>query len=140
MYFNFNLNRYLICLKLNLHHNLFTHKNKEMSKLIINLQELMQTPVCMMTGEQLAYLISNLSLIAKQPKEDVEPHKAKHLVYGIKGIADVFGCSIPTANRIKKSGVIDDAISQVGRKIVVDADLALQLVLESKRGKEERHD
>jgi hypothetical protein len=108
-----------------------------MSKLVISLEELMQTPVCMMTGEQLAYLIRNVSLIAKQPKADVESQKTKHLVFGIKGIADVFGCSIPTANRIKKSGVIDDAIYQVGRKIVVDADLALQLVLESKRGKKE---
>ena len=38
-----------------------------------------------------------------------------------------FKCSIPTANRIKKSGVIDAAITQVGRKIVVDVELALEL-------------
>ena len=58
-------------------------------------------------------------------------------MYGIKGIADTFGCSIPTANRIKKSGVIDDAITQVGRKIVVDADLALELAAKAKKqGKE----
>ena len=31
--------------------------------------------------------------------------------------------SVPTANRIKKSGIIDKAITQIGRKIVVDADL-----------------
>ena len=58
-------------------------------------------------------------------------------MYGIKGIADTFGCSIPTANRIKRSGVIDDAITQVGRKIVVDADLALELAASAKKqGKE----
>ena len=44
----------------------------------------------------------------------------KHYEYGIEGLAKVFKCSIPTANRIKKSGVIDAAITQVGRKIVVD--------------------
>ena len=39
----------------------------------------------------------------------------------------LFGCSIPTANRIKKSGRIDRAITQIGRKIIVDADMALEL-------------
>ena len=51
----------------------------------------------------------------------------KRFVYGIAGIARLFGCSLPTANRIKKSGKIDRAITQIGRKIIVDADLALEL-------------
>ena len=55
----------------------------------------------------------------------------RKLAYGIKGIAETFGCSIPTANRIKKSGVIDKAISQVGRKIVLDVDLALELAADN---------
>lgn len=49
------------------------------------------------------------------------------MVYGINGIAEIFGCSVPTANRIKASGIIDGAITQVGREIVVDGDMALQL-------------
>lgn len=52
---------------------------------------------------------------------------SKRYEYGIRGIAKIFGCSIPTANRIKKSGKIDAAITQVGRNIIVDADHALQL-------------
>lgn len=51
----------------------------------------------------------------------------KRYVYGIDGIARLFGCSKPTANRIKKSGKIDGAITQIGRKIIVDADKALEL-------------
>ncbi|WP_301700603.1 DUF3853 family protein, partial [uncultured Muribaculum sp.] len=47
--------------------------------------------------------------------------------YGIAGICEIFSCSKPTAIRIKKSGRIDKAITQVGRKIVIDTDLALQL-------------
>ena len=43
------------------------------------------------------------------------------------GLPDFLGCSLPTANRIKQSGKIDRAITQVGRKIIVDADLALEL-------------
>lgn len=56
-----------------------------------------------------------------------EPEKAKRLVYGISGIAQLFNCSLTTANRIKASGRIDDAITQHGRIIVVDADKALVL-------------
>lgn len=51
----------------------------------------------------------------------------KKYVYGIAGIAQIFNCSMTTANRIKASGRIDRAISQTGRIIVVDADLALEL-------------
>ena len=52
----------------------------------------------------------------------------RRLVYGIAGIAQIFNCSMTTANRIKQSGKIDRAITQYGRKIVVDANLALELI------------
>ena len=52
----------------------------------------------------------------------------RRLVYGIAGIAQIFNCSMTTANRIKQSGKINRAITQYGRKIVVDADLALELI------------
>lgn len=99
----------------------------------ISIEKLMQTPVCMMTGEQLAVLMSNLSLLSPEKVKSQTESKSKNVAFGIKGIADTFGCSIPTANRIKKSGVIDAALSQVGRKIVVDVDKALQLVTSNKK-------
>ena len=34
---------------------------------------------------------------------------------------------VQSANRIKKSGKIDRAITQIGRKIIVDVELALEL-------------
>ena len=40
----------------------------------------------------------------------------KKYVYGVRGIAQLFGCSMPTANRIKQSGKIDKAITPVGFK------------------------
>lgn len=55
------------------------------------------------------------------------PEQERRLVYGIAGIAQIFNCSITTANRIKKSGKINKAISQRGRLIVVDANKALEL-------------
>ncbi|MDR2084372.1 MAG: DUF3853 family protein [Bacteroidales bacterium] len=64
------------------------------------------------------------------------PTPEKRYVYGIKGIADLFDCSKTTANRIKKSKVIDEAIHQSGRKIVVNADLALELMRKHKEEEE----
>ena len=104
---------------------------------IISLEVLLQKPVCYMSGEELAYLINNIGILKPDThQESPAPSSTKKLAYGIKGIAETFGCSIPTANRIKKSGVIDKAISQIGRKIVVDVDLALELAGKRKKEKE----
>ena len=62
------------------------------------------------------------SLARCQP-QDTPPR----LVYGIKGIAEIFGVSERQARYIKSSGVISRAIRQQGRTIVTDAALALQL-------------
>lgn len=59
--------------------------------------------------------------------ENTAPNQGKRYVYGIGGIAELFNCSKTTAGLIKKSGKIDKAISQAGRKITVDAEHALQL-------------
>ena len=80
-----------------------------------------------MTGEEFIFLnrhaLQGSGTKPAQPAAD----KEKKYVYGIGGIARLFGCSIPTANRIKKSGRINRAITQIGRKIIVDADMALEL-------------
>jgi hypothetical protein len=69
-----------------------------------------------------------MELLRNQMTPIVEQPKEKRLVYGIAGIAQLFNCSMTTANRIKASGKIDRAISQCGRMITVDADLALELI------------
>ena len=70
-------------------------------------------------------------LLESLSSEEDEPPSKKRYVQGYQGIATLFGCSKSTAQRIKKSGIIDEAITQVNRKILVDADLALQLVRDS---------
>lgn len=47
-------------------------------------------------------------------------------VRGILGIAGIFGCSLPTAQRLKKT-VIKDAVSQRGRLIITDVEKAKEL-------------
>ena len=87
-----------------------------------------ETRIIDLTVGQLMDLIAN----AQAPAVEKAPEKAKRLVYGIAGIAQLFNCSMTTANRIKASGRIDDAITQHGRIIVVDADKALLLFKNSK--------
>lgn len=55
------------------------------------------------------------------------PPESKEYVYGLKGIAGLFHCSYTEAYRIKRSGKIDKAIKQNGRKIITDAKKALEL-------------
>ena len=80
-----------------------------------------------MTGEEFLQLTAENGVSATPNSAVVIDTTQKKHVYGIAGIASLFGCSLPTANRIKKSGKIDRAITQIGRKIIVDAELALEL-------------
>ena len=98
-----------------------------------DIKQLLQKPIAMMTGEELTFLL-NSSMEAKANEQT--PVVQKRTFYGIEGIAQVFGCSVPTANRIKRSGIIDAAITQIGRKIIVDADMALALAKEAEANKE----
>ena len=78
-----------------------------------------------LTVAQLAEVIDKAveeSLARRQPQDTSPRH-----VYGIKGIAQIFGVSERQARYIKSSGVISKAIRQQGRTIVTDAALALQL-------------
>lgn len=61
--------------------------------------------------------------------------EASGSVYGIDGIARIFGVSASTAKRIKASGVIDKAVSQSGRVIVTDVALARRLWAEHTHGR-----
>ena len=78
------------------------------------------------TGGDLVQLLSDY-LKLPEPKEEADYTKGQQFVYGIIGIAQLFGCSKTTANRIKQSGKIDKAICQYGNTIVVDAAKALEL-------------
>ena len=101
----------------------------------MNISDLLQKPLWQMTGEEFMFLSKTASQndeakIQNTPSQSTS--EKKKYVYGIDGIAEIFGCSRPTASRIKKSGRINAAIRQIGRKIVVDVELALSLVGQNK--------
>lgn len=93
-------------------------------------EELLNKPLWQFTGKDHEYMLKHV-LFENLSAEENDALSEKRFVQGYQGIAELFGCSKSTAQRIKKSGIIDDAIMQVNRKILVDADLALQLVKES---------
>ena len=69
--------------------------------------ELLDKPVWQMTGEELLFLAQygNMSTSGETAKVSSSKEE-KRYVYGLAGIARLFGCSLPTANRIKQSGKI----------------------------------
>ena len=85
------------------------------------------TRIIDLTVAQLAEVIDKAveeSLTRRRPQsQDNTPR----FVYGIKGIAGIFGVSERQARYIKSSGVINKAIRQQGRTIITDAPLALEL-------------
>ncbi|WP_235130079.1 DUF3853 family protein [Chryseobacterium indicum] len=80
--------------------------------------------VWQMTGEEFLFLINETRNNTIR-KDAIPKHVRKKIdnqyVYGLKGIAKLFGCSVSSAMRLKKSGKINDALVQEGRKIIVDA-------------------
>lgn len=61
-------------------------------------------------------------------KGNTFPSGDKHYVRGMKELAAALHCSVSTAQRIKSSGVIDAAISQNGKVVVIDVERALDIL------------
>jgi hypothetical protein len=100
----------------------------------------MDTPVFQLTVRELVGLLKTIKE-EEEPKPKVKaPVLTEKYVHGLTGISRLFGCSKTTANRIKQSGIINDAITQLGNLIVVDAAKALELVGEAnKKGKSHKY-
>ena len=81
-----------------------------------------ETPIAMLTVGQLMEFLNS----EKKQETLPIPETSKRLVYGLRGIRNLFGVSHATAQRYKDT-IIQDAVSQNGRKIVVDAEKALEL-------------
>lgn len=88
------------------------------------------TPVAMLTAGQLKAFL-NESAQQVQPAGDDEQAKQGRLVYGLAGIQSLFNVSHVTAQRYK-DGILAEACSQQGRKIIVDVDKAIELFKNSR--------
>lgn len=90
------------------------------------------TPIAMMTAGQLKDFLGLNVPSRENSKEQTEGEQpqAKRYVYGLKGIKELFHVSHVTAQRYKNT-FLAPAVTQQGRKIMVDADKALQLFAEN---------
>ncbi|MCI2145803.1 MAG: DUF3853 family protein [Bacteroidales bacterium] len=84
------------------------------------------TPVWQLTVGELKQLLYD-TMPPAQPTQPAQSRQDRY-VYGLDGLARLMGCSKSTAFRIVHSGMIDKAVVQVGRKIAVDADKAMDLL------------
>ena len=84
-------------------------------------------PLYSLTVEQFLQLLDEhlSSAAARNSKSDDSQASHRH-VYGLRGIETLFGVSHKTAQMYKDT-FLAPAVKQNGRKIVVDADLALEL-------------
>lgn len=96
-------------------------------------QEQINEIVSQIVGKLEAYLESHPRTIGAAVREAPAPTPSRRYVYGLKGIMELFNVSNMTAQRYKRT-IIKDAVSQNGRKIVVDADKAVALFNQAQEG------
>ncbi|MDV3635150.1 hypothetical protein CMU84_08290 [Elizabethkingia anophelis] len=73
-----------------------------------------QTPLWKLTVEEFLNIAKSLSLESKHE-------------YGLKGLAKILGCSVSKASEIKSSGILDEAIIQKGKIIIIDKQRVLEI-------------
>lgn len=84
------------------------------------------TPLVMLTLGDLLDALKGEDATNTQPIKNETPDPGKRYVHGLKGIQELFNVSHLTAQRYK-DGILKDAVYQHGRKILVDADKAVEL-------------
>ena len=81
------------------------------------------TPLAALTVGQLKQILSSQRELT--PPQPPQPEK-KNYVYGLAGIEKLFGVSHATAQTYKNTW-LKPAVTQNGRKLIIDADKALEL-------------
>lgn len=82
-----------------------------------------------MTGAEIIELFSSIMPVEQKPV--INDFTTEKHVYGLDGLARLLGCGKTKAQEIKNSGILNDAIIQNGKKLIINADLALKLLKEN---------
>ena len=87
------------------------------------------TPLAMLTVGQFKEVIASA-----MPREEIDrkPETTPNYIYGLAGIRELFGVSHATAQKLKNT-VLAPAVKQCGRKIVIDARMAIELFSNNKK-------
>lgn len=95
-----------------------------------NIQELLGKRAIDATVDELATVIA-AKLLTNQPRQE-----EKRVLSGIPGIMEIAQCSRSKASRLRKSGILDAAITPTGRGFLIDANIALELLKNRKKGRQ----
>ena len=76
-------------------------------------------------GELLSAIEEKVREVQKSQQPTAETDR--RFGYGLKGLAKLLGCSKTTAARLKATGNYDEAITQVGALLIIDADKVLEI-------------
>lgn len=88
-----------------------------------------ETPIAMLTVKQLKEVLNTCTPLNERTTTLEPPQNEKRYVYGIVGLEQLLNCSHATAQKIKNSGKLNGCYSQVGRKLVFDADAVLKTLM-----------
>lgn len=78
------------------------------------------------SAADLQAIVKNAVNEALEQHEQRKTAESSEKVFGLRGIANLFGCSIVTAHKYKNT-FLAPAVRQIGRKIVTDTAMAQQL-------------
>lgn len=103
-----------------------------------DIQGLMDKPVWQMSGKEFCMLTQYATDNASSKPSAAT---AKTRVIGIKDLASYLGCCESTIYTIKRLGILDPAIvSQIGKRIVFDAERARELADQFQKSQREQRD
>lgn len=87
------------------------------------------TPIWQLTVGELKDLIQETTGTKTEPKA---MQTTEGYVYGIAGLAELIGTSKTTAQRIKSSGLFNEAITQIGRKMIINKKVVIEILSNKK--------
>lgn len=89
------------------------------------------TPIWQLTVKEFKDLIQETSGAKAEPEKTQPNYEA--YTYGIAGLAELIGASKTTAQKLKSSGILDAAITQIGNKIIINKKTAIEILKKRKK-------
>lgn len=111
-----------------------TTEEMKASNASLSLNDLSNIPLWQLTVQEFENLMGRI-LSEFFQHDEMSARDPPRLVHGLDGLCKVLGCSKSTAMRLKKSGILDEAMVQTGRKIIIDAEKALEILSNHKKSK-----
>lgn len=107
-----------------------------MERTVMSFEIGLDTPIHMLTPRQLFEMQEAWMAKVSPPKQETKPER--WYVNKISELAKILGTSVATVYRMKSDGLLDSAISQYGRWMVIDVDKVLEIFKLSNRRRKKK--